>query len=496
MNRFLILSVALMSLLLNSCKDKNPSDPGNTLSISPPSATVANLEDTMKFFIEANDDWEVVYESDWFSIAPLSGSSSGEITVTYTSLPGTARVGSFVVNAAGHDPATITIPFSQAAEAGLKVTPVYLEISAQPDTQQITVTSSGEWRVSEDLDWVKLSRSSGNGSGTFQLEISENFGDAPRSGNIVVIAPDHFPETISIFVLQSKVLPELKVIPTHRDVDADTEAAPFTVMADGNWTAHADVNEQWIKEIVYEVGYFRVLYFVNEGAERTVNITVLADGHDPSEVRVTMTQAGNLGEPPEAPDNLSATKVYWDQIDLLWTDRSEFETGFRVMRSIPQEGWEIVTELGPNNNSYSDTNLLSRNFYRYQIFAFNDAGESQPTDELTVLTHSPVITARLDNLPIGGNIEQSGDIDWFAYKVDTESSYEFFTELVESELEDSRISLYGPDSRTRLMSFDDNSGSGNASRIRDELSVGIHYIKVEPVNSDDTGTYTLTARAQ
>jgi len=495
MNRILFLSAVVGSLFLNSCKE-NPEDPISTLSVSPPSATVPNLEDEMVFYIDANAQWEVVYVSDWFSIVPLSGSGAGEITVSYTSLPGTERDGNFVVNAAGHEPATVTVPFSQAAEAGLKVTPVYLEIPAKFDSQVIRVTASGEWNVSEDLDWVRLSRSSGDGMGTFLLEFTENFSDTPRSGNIVVSASDHFPESISIFVLQSRVLPKLIVIPSERDVAADSEGAPFTVTAEGSWQAYPDADERWIRDIVYESNYFRVLYSVNEGAERSVDITVIADGHDPREVQVTLTQAGNLGEPPEPPENLSTTKVYWDEINLLWSDESDFETGFRVMRRSTGQNWEIIDEIGPNNNSYSDTNLRSRTIYTYHVLAFNDAGESQPTNDLSVVTHSPVISGRLDNLPISGDIEWPGDSDWFSYKVDTESSYEFFTELTEPGLEDSRIWLYGPDSRTALMDSDDNSGFGNASLIRDDLRVGIHYIRVAPYDSSDTGTYTLTARAQ
>lgn len=496
MLRYLTLLIVILSLSLSSCKDKNPKEPENILTISPSSMKVPNLDDEMIFYIGANDQWDVDYDSDWFSISPLSGAGSGEITVSYTAYPDSARAGNFVVTAVGHEPESIIVSFSQASEPGLKITPSLLDISADAGMERVRVTASGIWSVVEDIEWVTLNRSSGDGNGSFDVEYFENTGINQRLRNIAITASGHFPETITLLVKQSEVLPRLSVIPLHRDVDADSEGSPFTVSAQGSWTAHADNDARWVIDIIYEQGYFRVLYPPNEGAPRTVGITVIAEGHNPSEVAVSLTQAGNLSDPPEQPGTLSATKVYWDQIDLIWTDESEFEDGFRVVRRSQNDNWETIDELDPNSSSYSDQNLRSRHSYTYRIIAFNIFGDSEPTNDLTVITHSPLVTARLNGEAFTGDIEYNEDADWFAYKVDTPSSYIFFTELLESGLTDTRIWLYGPDSRSRVIEFDDNSGSGNASRITHEIIAGIHYIKVEATSIGDHGSYQLTAQTE
>ncbi len=496
MIRYLMLLIVAVSLSLSSCKENNPEDPENILSISPSSVKVPNLDDETIFYIAANDKWEVNYDSDWFSIVPVTGTGDGEITVTYTSILDSARAGSFTVSASGHEPESIIVPFSQASEPGLKISPTILEIPAESGTVRVRVIASGNWNVIEDIEWVTLNGSSGDGDGSFEVDYFENTRLTQRLGNIAVTAPGHYPETITLLVKQSEVLPRLSVVPLHRDVDADSEGAPFTVNAEGSWTAHPDIEARWVTDIAYEEGYFRVLYPPNDGAPRTVEITVLADGHFPSEVAVSLTQAGSLGEPPEQPGNLSATKVYWDQIDLLWTDESDFEDGFKIVRRSQEDSWETIDELDPNSGSYSDQHLRSRFSYTYKVIAFNSFGDSEPTDELTVVTHSPLVSARLNGEALTGEIEYNGDADWFAYKVDTPSNYVFFTELLESELTDTRIWLYGADSRTRLIEFDDNSGSGKASRISHELSAGIHFVKVEAVNLGDSGSYMITAQAE
>ena len=81
--------------------------------------------------------------------------------------------------------------------------------------------------------------------------------------------------------------------------------------------------------------------------------------------------------PPAAPSDLVATVVSATQIDLSWTDNSDNENGFGVLRCQGDaecfDFGEIAT-LGRDVTSYQNTGLVPGITYRYLIRAFNTDG--------------------------------------------------------------------------------------------------------------------------
>jgi hypothetical protein len=79
-----------------------------------------------------------------------------------------------------------------------------------------------------------------------------------------------------------------------------------------------------------------------------------------------------------APTGLTATAVSSSQINLSWTDNATSETGFRIERcggSGCSTFVEIAT-VGANVTSYQNTGLTANMTYRYQVRAYNAAGNS------------------------------------------------------------------------------------------------------------------------
>jgi subtilisin family serine protease len=97
---------------------------------------------------------------------------------------------------------------------------------------------------------------------------------------------------------------------------------------------------------------------------------------------------------PAPPQLLTATVVSASQIDLVWNDRSTNETGFRIRRKGPTAGsWLTMATLGPNQTSWSNARLVAGATYSYQVVAFNEFGESAPSNEVTATTTAPPPTA-------------------------------------------------------------------------------------------------------
>ena len=103
-----------------------------------------------------------------------------------------------------------------------------------------------------------------------------------------------------------------------------------------------------------------------------------------SEVTVT-TPAVTV---PSAPTNLKATVVSPTQINLTWTDTSDNEDGFKLeCKAGDAAEWKPVMGRTPANYpSFKDYGLTPGQTYSYRVRAFNTAGESGWSAEVTAST--------------------------------------------------------------------------------------------------------------
>jgi len=88
---------------------------------------------------------------------------------------------------------------------------------------------------------------------------------------------------------------------------------------------------------------------------------------------------GNSNSKPKAPANLGATPVSASQINLLWTDASDNETGFAIERCAGSgcAGFSEIFRTGSDATAYNNAGLAAQTVYRYRVLAFNAAGNSK-----------------------------------------------------------------------------------------------------------------------
>jgi hypothetical protein len=114
-----------------------------------------------------------------------------------------------------------------------------------------------------------------------------------------------------------------------------------------------------------------------------------SDSHGvPSHVPATASTSA----PPQAsllspPTNLVA---YWDVCEsccvrLTWDDRSQCEDGFGIERALgTEEEWHLIGTAGRNATSYDDCDQLECSLYLYRVYAYNAAGPSDYSNEVSV----------------------------------------------------------------------------------------------------------------
>lgn len=89
---------------------------------------------------------------------------------------------------------------------------------------------------------------------------------------------------------------------------------------------------------------------------------------------------------PNAPTSLSATAVSSGMIALSWIDNADDEDGFKVERKEGTGSYIEIVQLLNNVTNYSDTGLSASVTYSYRVRAYNTAGSSSYSNEVSAAT--------------------------------------------------------------------------------------------------------------
>jgi hypothetical protein len=113
--------------------------------------------------------------------------------------------------------------------------------------------------------------------------------------------------------------------------------------------------------------------------------------------------------PPAAPRNLTAGTVTASEVNISWSDESANEDGFKVERRTGDAGaWAEIASVGAGVTTYRDTGLTEGTRYHYRVYAYNDVGDSDYSNELAVQTRP----AAPSNLTASVVNERRVDLAW------------------------------------------------------------------------------------
>jgi fibronectin type 3 domain-containing protein len=115
---------------------------------------------------------------------------------------------------------------------------------------------------------------------------------------------------------------------------------------------------------------------------------------------------------PGSPVNLRATPVSRSQIDLVWEDRSDNETGFEITRTSAAGVQTLLA--GPDATSFSDTGLAESTQYTYVVRAVNAAGSSTATNQAAATTLATPPSTPTNLVALGGAWSNRIELTWDA----------------------------------------------------------------------------------
>lgn len=92
---------------------------------------------------------------------------------------------------------------------------------------------------------------------------------------------------------------------------------------------------------------------------------------------------------PSAPTDLVAVAVGGCQVILAWTEGGDGSNGFRIERAAdkgPSSPFVEIGGVGRRVTAFRDGSVMPRTTYIYRVHAWNDSGDSSPSNVVEVTT--------------------------------------------------------------------------------------------------------------
>jgi hypothetical protein len=89
---------------------------------------------------------------------------------------------------------------------------------------------------------------------------------------------------------------------------------------------------------------------------------------------------------PLAPTSLATSSISYNRVSLSWRDNSSNESGFKVYRSRDGVTYSLIATLGANAVAFADAGVVAETKYYYRVSAYNTAGTSAYSNQISVTT--------------------------------------------------------------------------------------------------------------
>ena len=189
--------------------------------------------------------------------------------------------------------------------------------------------------------------------------------------------------------------------------------------------------------------------------------------------------------PPNAPTDFAATSELCGAINLIWTDTSSDELGFRIERKA--EGDANYSELDTvlnNIESYSDTEVSGGTIYNYRLSAFNGVGGSNYSEDSATAIPLPA--------PTGLSADADSDTEISLSWTDNSSCEDGF-EIERKLVSSSTSGQTGSDSSLGDTEGETDSDSGGSYSVI--ATVGANVTSYTDTGLEKNATYSYRVRA-
>ncbi len=225
------------------------------------------------------------------------------------------------------------------------------------------------------------------------------------------------------------------------------------------WLTKTTADTEYSRVVTHEFGH--ALGFIHEHQNPSTNIP-----WDKPKVYAYYAGSPNFWSKSQVDVNLFQTY----SADI--TQFSNFDPDSIMLYPIPNEFTVGDFEVGWNTILSTTDVEFAGSLYPLQI---------KPDNELTV-----------DGDPVEGSIGTFGEVDTYTFRAEQSGRYRVET----SGATDLVMSLFGPDSETRFVATDDDSGPGLNPRIVRFLRQGQYTVRLRHFSKRRTGDYKIQVRTE
>lgn len=213
---------------------------GVTLSLSPEDITFSSFVGSQSIAVESNERWTVTAKPDWITLDKTSGTGNASLQATVTENNTTSERRGEITVTTDDDVVSRTIQVRQEAK-NVEYADATLEFNYTAGTQSVSFTTDGNWSLTQDADWFSVDRTSGSGSATLTVTVTENTLRQAREGKISLLIADQA-YTISIY----QNCKYLHLSSSAFTFDSRAGSVQLSVSSNTDWKAMVGEGSDWI----------------------------------------------------------------------------------------------------------------------------------------------------------------------------------------------------------------------------------------------------------
>ncbi len=229
------------------------SEKGQVLTLNPDNLEIVSEAASYTVGLTASHSWSATKDADWITLPKGSGEATdignnGEISENFefaveSNTDSEPRVGTITFTMG--DSVKILVVKQLEKKSFLDISPLDIEVGSESGSHKVTVMASEAWRILKNVDWIKLTATSGvatdiNGVEYF-FNVEPNSRVDSREGEITFRMGD---STRKVKVTQLGIVPALTVTPNEISVGSEKGSHKVTITANVSWSVTKDVN--WI----------------------------------------------------------------------------------------------------------------------------------------------------------------------------------------------------------------------------------------------------------
>ena len=214
-----------------------------SISVEPATLTydVEGGEQTVT--ITSSDEWTAAYPTDhkdWLKVSSVEGENGAKVNITVEKSDSPEIRYSCVSFYCGDKKADVTIE-QAAKEYSISIEPSEITFAANGEEKEVIVSSSDEWELTTDCDWIQTSASKGNNGTSVKITASFNNTSKQRTGTIVFTCGN---KTAELKLTQEANNFSISLEPSEITFGAEGGKQTIEVSSSHEWTLTND--SDWI----------------------------------------------------------------------------------------------------------------------------------------------------------------------------------------------------------------------------------------------------------